>query len=516
LFALNAYPSRFPNPYSELPKVLRDVELHNEVLVELQNAFRRRAAAARRELNCHAPINTLPDEIIAEIFGYVVIDCHGVVRTRKKMLRVLLDVASRWSWLAESTARLWSHIEFTPRESSTQLFLQRSKQIPLHIYIPPYQPPIEWSEALRFLRTVLSELPRTRSIEIYCSNINFDQLQSVLSRQAPLLEELRLNSFDATMLGWDVRPPAVDAVELFDRVSPVLRVLELTGMMVSVLSASLTTLILRQIRVSSSNFFAGLEPCRKLQEITLQHFMLDTLTSHTNTVNLPSMRRIHMQNTGVATVCILLRSLITPRGRAFVHLERNETIADLIPTSVATEEFSLTHHIFNTGTLFIRYLTAGSLRLIFDARVFLDVRITMPLVQLATIPLRNLRRLTIASLPARVGPEEIQVLGHLSTLQEIQLSLCAQISEVMNVLFNPLPSERPRKCWPCPSLRTLIIQYCGLDSVSLSEGVERRYRNRLPGVVDLTWLQICGCRIPKEDSIAIERVLGKDRVRIED
>ncbi|TFK67927.1 hypothetical protein BDN72DRAFT_68110 [Pluteus cervinus] len=193
------------------------------------------------------PIHRLSPELLTGVFLHLrrVWEPIGT-RGKKAPWLKLTQVCKRWKNIAYESATLWSHISgFYPPHIIEQWF-RLSKSTPLTITNLCLS-----IDNVTVETKVKSAMSRVRRLGIFASIKNRNQLRSLLSSTAPILESLAL-SFTPNYATGDSQ--ALDG--LFSGIPPPLRQLSIKGCGLGSNSAFLTNLTILEIREPQPRFSA--------------------------------------------------------------------------------------------------------------------------------------------------------------------------------------------------------------------------------------------------------------------
>ncbi|KAI0031648.1 hypothetical protein K488DRAFT_71248 [Vararia minispora EC-137] len=214
-----------------------DLELHLHALKDVELCI-------RQHMNIVAPINRLPDELLARIFVFV---CSSDERagTRGTLAPFnLLRVSRCWHSVASSFATVWSRPRLSLGRDALAVMIARSRAAPLHI---------TWDEGDCASHTHLDRghsahiLSRAESISLSGEPQHIAELLKCFLHPAPALSYLRINHF-RRLRSYDAHWPE----DLFCGNHPQLVSLELEDVAVPLWRSPLFCETLRTIRVSSS------------------------------------------------------------------------------------------------------------------------------------------------------------------------------------------------------------------------------------------------------------------------
>ncbi|KAG8724650.1 hypothetical protein FRC12_024287, partial [Ceratobasidium sp. 428] len=133
-------------------------------------------AAMRNKSVTLAPVNTLPPEVLARIFGLSKTDCvHGA----QTGFQNFTSVCTYWRQIAIHAVDLWTHVDVVPgRLDLINLLLGRTKNAPiiLHLLEPAFQPasgPISEREVQNIISALGPHIHRVRDLKVV-SHSQFD------------------------------------------------------------------------------------------------------------------------------------------------------------------------------------------------------------------------------------------------------------------------------------------------------------------------------------------------------
>ncbi|KDQ19157.1 hypothetical protein BOTBODRAFT_28639 [Botryobasidium botryosum FD-172 SS1] len=255
-----------------------------------------------------APINRLPNEILSAIFHYIVRDDGLTVYTYIAKLHSLSTVSHSWRRMILDTAIFWTDLTRIP-ESLIDVFLKRSKQLPLKVSYPRKK---EFASKI-YMPRVSAHIHRWKKCTIDAKYADRDEIISFLLSPGPMLEALDISLHsDYVVTGSPVASDESPFVgSLFAENAPSLRELTLDGLFVpltSSLYAGLTKLKLARIKYARSESLAEhlllrtLEASPFLEELHLDDlYTTDTVASIVGVdaapphVDLPHLRSLEIK-----------------------------------------------------------------------------------------------------------------------------------------------------------------------------------------------------------------------------
>lgn len=250
-----------------------------------------------------------------------------------KLLHSLAQVSKSWSYLVKSTPALWTRVSSWHPRSVVEIFLDRSKEAPLHIDATFWSNRADYSA---FLTLVRQHLPRWHSITAICNRFGATLLRAL--RDSRILE-----SEDATTLRHikvGLREVGLRAVGL-DALWPDLHLIggNLAGVQTLHLydvalrdwdtmgsASKLSILCLKYIGKAAPDiqqFLAALRACQDLEELQLidcHPRVTDTSSESVaadSIVSLPRLHTISLTKVGYRAHSIILSALHIPRCTYF-------------------------------------------------------------------------------------------------------------------------------------------------------------------------------------------------------
>ncbi|KAG8683803.1 hypothetical protein FRC09_015840, partial [Ceratobasidium sp. 395] len=173
LRALCTIPLYQPSQRTMVEKLLTAVDSELESLVAEEHALHNMRVSllmARNNLSSTlVPVNTLPPEILVNIFSLSMTRC---VRDDREHLHNFTGVCAYWRQVAMNAVQLWSHIDIGPGapDSLANMLLERTKNAPIHVHL--HEPkrennePTSEQEVSRATKILLPHVHRIRSLDI--------------------------------------------------------------------------------------------------------------------------------------------------------------------------------------------------------------------------------------------------------------------------------------------------------------------------------------------------------------
>jgi hypothetical protein len=257
------------------------------------------------------PIARLPFETLAEIFECTI--ALDQTEYSSYDLRRLVSVCRRWRAVMIAYPRLWSSLVFTSVEVTASM-LRRSKESPLVVKADFINSPDSKAHMYRAVFLALSNIQRIRVLHINGSKgVREGLLGTVLDRPAPLLESLRLTSYERTTSSMTIPP------SLFAGVTPRLRHFAVFHLSVSWCLPLLRNITHLEIRSSPAPSFVAfhnvLSRCPDLKTLILKHALPADSEQFQSPVSLPLLS--HLELAGALAGCRdVIQSLSFPQTAA--------------------------------------------------------------------------------------------------------------------------------------------------------------------------------------------------------
>lgn len=169
--------------------------------------------------NTLSPFNSLPDEVIVEVFWLLVLKARIKSRGRSRGWIVVTHICHRWRAVAIAAPQLWSSIDWF-YDAWAETCLERCKTVPLRITCS--KPNIKEVKEERGRSILTQHLQRTRDVSLKVSIGIMTRVLECFSLPAPALEILDLGS--VSPFGSILESTSKDLLEGH---APVLRVLRL-------------------------------------------------------------------------------------------------------------------------------------------------------------------------------------------------------------------------------------------------------------------------------------------------
>ena len=107
-------------------QIVEKLQQDIEPLEEQIRALQQKVHALKYAQNQVFPVSRLPDEVLVEIFTYLIYDGPGTDSESSKWIRETTHVCSRWRQAALSSPRLWSSPSFVTPDCTTRM-IERAK-----------------------------------------------------------------------------------------------------------------------------------------------------------------------------------------------------------------------------------------------------------------------------------------------------------------------------------------------------------------------------------------------------
>ncbi|KAF9553361.1 hypothetical protein CPC08DRAFT_234256 [Agrocybe pediades] len=234
-------------------------------------------AVHRTARNRLLPVLRLCSDVLEYLFLVAAAMEHSPASLRRSVM-AYSQTCHDWRIIALSSKRLWTRmVDFEDASRSwNEEMLRRS--YPLSIQLS-YQ--ADFSRGASSLAFQLEQLPRIRTYSLGCQDTDWDVLVSMLTRPAPVLEELYITCYRT--FGHNILTTPILPWSLFDGTAPKLRRVEMKECIIDLRSPLLRTLTaLRVIDLSydnaptASQWVRHLRNMPSLKELYLQGAILPT------------------------------------------------------------------------------------------------------------------------------------------------------------------------------------------------------------------------------------------------
>ncbi|KII87383.1 hypothetical protein PLICRDRAFT_253830 [Plicaturopsis crispa FD-325 SS-3] len=488
--------------------------------------------ALRAVRNSLAPIRVLPEEILAEIFAWLMLSFGpkaGTQKLRHHPCFVVTAVCRHWRTVAIATPRLWSLIELGRNHEPTDLFLCRSKSAPIHIRMNASSRIIKIGP---LLEPMLPHLSRVRRLELNLYASQMPELSSTMViRPAPALEVLCL----CMNTGRRIVPLETTAVlddGIFNGVAPKLCQIHMSNVAIpftSPLFMGLTHLHLyRQsplVTPPMDLFLEILERCPHLQQLFLSEAG-PAVPAHETVypggirppVVLHDLSSITLRNRPV-DIAHLLSHLAIPSVDCKVHISANledssHSLAEALPSDCTqlkclTELRQLEFTVEGFLCISLRGRPALTEEESFSAMSIVGNGMLKPrifLSQLGTLlPLPHLEHVRFVNCAAHISSQQwraaLSRFPRLLSLTAIESGDSAQHQQLITALaMTPLETEDDARV-VCSRLE--ILRFSGLStSPQVLDSLAACYRERLSMGTELKVLHLSDFDDPPNSEFA--------------
>ncbi|KAG8945445.1 hypothetical protein FRC04_000820 [Tulasnella sp. 424] len=426
------------------------------ILRSVQKALELRVALVCQERNTFAPINTLPPELLVNIFS---------IATRNNRITVSSDnaalslVCRYWNSLVSTTPSLWARVdEETMSVAMIIRAIEKSQNAPLELVCTWWA--LEQAKRDAMLNELFRHTHRWREVSLALGDIH-QPLDVINTSSMPLLESLSLSVHGYP--GW-VRPEPLD---LFGgRPPPRLQKLYIGGIPVAwnpTTLCHLTTLSMSQIRQlgpSLEQLMAVLSACLDLESLSISEvsFSGGASTSSPNPIHMPALKSLVFRTLTTEITNILLASIHAPNcisGELYC-----DVLGDPLQTLFTSEVSHFFDHIRShpsTGSItcvlpefYISRMGPWNLTLSVKNITFAkDTLIWLSSSSPIRIAIHGLNMLTA---------DILAVIADTEALYQISFGSEAPVSDALTLLatYGSVPVSTPSG-WPFPGLEEMSI-----------------------------------------------------------
>jgi len=254
-------------------------EIHRRILAKpvLSKPTTTKDAVHRTACNRLLPVL----QLCPDVLEYLFLVAAGMEQTATSLRRSVMSYSQTchdWRLVALSAKRLWALlVDF--EDGSTRWneeMLQRSYPLPIRLSYNA-----DFSRGMTSLGLQLDQLPRIQTYSLGCQDTDWDALVSMLSRPAPILEDLYITCYRT--FGHNISTSPIFPWSLFKGHAPKLRRVEMKECIIDLRSPLLRSLTaLRVIDLSYDNaptatqWVRNLRNMPLLQELYLQGAILPT------------------------------------------------------------------------------------------------------------------------------------------------------------------------------------------------------------------------------------------------
>lgn len=201
--------------------------------------LKRIIASLSGHLNEISDIWRLPDEILSEIFHWIVDTNDAKSSTSTKRAITLSAVCQRWRRILLNTSTIWGRIDDHDTPSLVEYSFDRSRNAPLYI---------SWAtNDVGLLTLPLQHMHRVKSLQMVTRGKSLEYLERFLLRPSPILEDLSISNTRAYADPWAPSP----ALATY---SPNLRSLSLDGVPLSWPASAHSWKNLTHIKIRSESY----------------------------------------------------------------------------------------------------------------------------------------------------------------------------------------------------------------------------------------------------------------------
>ncbi|KAG9027092.1 hypothetical protein FRB95_008140 [Tulasnella sp. JGI-2019a] len=179
--------------------VLQKLDLLQLSYESLGQRIKHHIADTNQQLNCHAPIDRLPNELLVKIFDLANVDV--IFWGHRSGLDLLRLLSNEWNRIISETPSLWAQIHSTYPDRLNAATVLRSKETPLRVGYDDidvgggFEGDWDGDRATAFINLASEESSRWQSLRFHLREINsLALLRSFANLPVPRLKELEISS----------------------------------------------------------------------------------------------------------------------------------------------------------------------------------------------------------------------------------------------------------------------------------------------------------------------------------